>query len=291
MLRMLKTFGGTWMLRSGLLLMLVVGMGLAPVAQAAAPAVDNSVSEITVYAPGAALGSPVAVQYIDVSGHWVNVTGWTGVLDRETDNLLVPFKQFTVFKPNFGQGPFRWVIYQMDGKTVWGISDNFSLPPGGGINQTETVAAGANVAGGAPTATPVAPAATPAPATPTPSAPAPSSLQFTNTGLALFHMNCSDCSAISGYFLGVPATAWITVQWGDGLGHYTTVTGWEGVADDTDSTTGQLIKHFTFGTSNLGQGPFRWAVYDAQGGTLLGFSGDFTLPSNTGQNLFMSFAK
>jgi len=282
------------MLRSGLLLLLVVGMGLAPAAQAAAPAVDNSVAEITVYATGALLGSPVAVQYTDVSGHWVNVTGWSGVLDRETDNLLVPYKQFTVFKPNWGQGPFRWVIYQMDGKTVWGISDNFTLPVGGGINQTETVTAGMNVAGGAPAATPVTPAApvaTPAPATPMPSAPAPSSLQFTDTGLALFHMNCSDCSAISGYFLGVPATAWITVQWGDGQGHYATVTGWEGVADTTDTTTGQLIKHFTFGSANLGQGPFRWAVYDTQGGTLLGYSGDFTLPADSGENLFMSFSK
>jgi hypothetical protein len=30
-------------------------------------------------------------------------------------------------------------------------------------------------------------------------------------------------SAITGCFLGVPADAWITVQWGDGLGNYQTV--------------------------------------------------------------------
>ncbi len=309
MSKLLKVSARTWLLRVVPLLLLVAGiagqgLAVAPVVQAAAPAIDNSVAAITVYAPGAPVGSPVAVQYSDASGNWITVSGWTGTLDRVTDNLLVPYKQFVVAKANFGQGPFRWVVYTMDGKTIWGISDNFNLPPGGNINQTETIVPGVTgvTAGAAATATtaapttaatppPARPAATAAPGTTTPAPPANTSLLLTDTGSAFFTLNCGDCGALSGYFLGVPATSWITVQWGDGLGNWTPVQGWAGTADDTDSTTGQLIKHFSFFTPNFGQGPFRWAVYDQPGGTLLGYTNSFTLPTRAGVNFFMAFAK
>ncbi len=104
-------------------------------------------------------------------------------------------------------------------------------------------------------------------------------------------LNCSDFSALGGYFLGLPATSWFTVQWGDGLGNWAPVQGWAGTADDTGSTTGQLIKHFTFYQANYGTGPFRWAVYDQQGGTLLGYTSGFTLPTYSGINDYMSFSK
>jgi len=289
-MRFPKSVARSWIFRSMLVLPLIIGLGAGLTAALPAAAASNGV--IDVYAPGAAAGAPVDVQWQDPSGNWLAVTGWKAHLDT-LDNG-VPFKQWSVFPANYGQGLFRWIVFDADGTTVFGISDTFNLPTADGQTVAKTVVAGMNMAAGATTTSmPTTPAATPAPTTPstTPSTPAPSSLLFTNTGMALFHLNCSDCSAISGYFLGVPATAWITVQWGDGQGHYFTVPGWEGVADDTDSTTGQLIKHFTFGSANLGQGPFRWAVYDMQGGTLLGYSADFTLPTGIAQNLFMSFSK
>lgn len=293
MSRIQKVFGSAWMLRGVPLLLLVVGIGLAPVVQAAAPALDDSAAAITVYAPGAPLGSPVAVQFSDGSGHWFTVSGWTSTLDRVTDNLLVPYKQFTVFAANFGQGPFRWVVYQMDGKTVWGISDSFNLPSGGGINQTETIVPGVTgVTSGTPaTSTPVAPAPAPTASMATPVPPANSSLLLTNTGSSYMTLaGTSDSSLLSGYFLGLPANSWIAVQWG-GVGNWQTVPGWQGTADTTDSTTGQLIKQFSVAPANYGQGPFRWAVFDKQGGTLLGYTDNFTLPTYSGVNFFMSFSK
>src|SRR5262245_32799274 len=138
----------------------------APAAQAAAPAADTTASAtITLFAPGAALGDAVWVEYGDGAGNWFKVDGWLGTLDTETLDLNVPYKQWTVFQANFGQGPFRWVVLNANG-SVWGISDSFSLPAGGNINQTETIVPG-TTGGITPAATP---AVTPAAATPAPAA-------------------------------------------------------------------------------------------------------------------------
>jgi len=281
-------------------LMLVFGLS-APAFAApapAAPADDTTTASatITVFAPGATQGAPVWVEYQDASGNWQKVSGWLGTLDNLTANLNVPYKQWTVFQSNFGQGPFRWVVLSLDGKSVWGISDSFNLPPGGAIDQTETIVPG--VTGGmtpaaaspAPTTAPAtAPAASATPVT-SPTTPAGAVL-LTDTGSSTFGFSASDSSIISGYFLGLPATSWIAVQWGDGLGNWTTVQGWEGLADSVDTTTGQLIQTWTVEPANYGQGPFRWAVFDKQGGTLVAYSASFTLPATGGLNLFRSLTK
>jgi len=279
-----------------LLLVLALGAPLvqaAPAAQAAAPA-DDASATITVFAPGAAQGAPVWVEYQDASGNWQKVSGWLGTLDQVTADLNVPYKQWTVFAANFGQGPFRWVVLSPDGTSVWGISDSFNLPAGGAINQTETIVPG--VTGGmtpAATSSTAAPTQAPAPtATPVISPAQPSgAVLLTDTGNSLFGFSASDSSIISGYFLGIPADSWIAVQWGDGLGNWTTVQGWQGLANSVDSTTGQLIQQWMVAPANYGQGPFRWAVFDKQGGTLVAYSSSFNLPASGGFNLFRSFTK
>src|SRR5580765_7889968 len=100
-------------------LLLIFALG-APAVQAAAPAAPatddtTATATITLFAPGAAVGDPVWVEYGDGAGSWFKVDGWLGTLDNVTDNLLVPYKQWTVFQANFGQGPFRWVVLNADG--------------------------------------------------------------------------------------------------------------------------------------------------------------------------------
>ena len=328
-------------------LMLIAALA-APVLQAgaaagtAAAATSQTASAtITLFAPGAALGDPVWVEYGDGAGNWFKVEGWMGTLDNTTANLNVPYKQWTVFETNFGQGPFRWVVFNAGGASVWGVSDSFNLPSSGNINLTETIVPG--VTGGTtPTATlPAGTTTTTAPlttaatttatatvtgtgtatstatatpsatttatvtgtttatatsavtttATPAPSATSAAALQFTDNGRLLLAYGNGTASAISADFLGLPANSWIAVQWGDGLGNWETVTGWEGAADRTDATTGRLFKQWVVQPANYGQGPFRWAVFDRQGGTLLGFSASFNLPANGGTNLFISLSR
>jgi len=275
-----------------LMLIFALGAPMVQPAQAADPADDTTATAtITLFAPGAAIGDPVWVEYGDGAGNWFKVDGWLGTLDVVTDNLLVPYKQWTVFQANFGQGPFRWVVINASNNTVWGISDSFSLPAGGNIDQTETIVPG--VTGGT---TPAA-VTTPAPvmATPAPAASAAPSTtgarQFTDNGSSVMGYPDSTTAAISAYFMGLPADSWIAVQWGDGLGNWTTVTGWEGTADSVDATTGQLFQQWVVEQPNFGQGPFRWAVFDHQGGTLLGYSASFSLPTGSGMDQFMSLSK
>jgi hypothetical protein len=295
-------------------LLLIFALGVPALSAPAVASADDTTASIMVFAPGAAQGAPVWVEYQDVMGNWQKVNGWLGTLDDVTATGT-PFKGWAVEPANYGQGPFRWVVLSLDGSSVWGISDSFNMPPGGGLQITETIVPG--VTGGmtatattAPAATAIAtPAATsttttttPVTATVTASAPAatPSmtattapagATQLTDTGSSVFSYASADSSIISGYFTGLPATSWIAVQWGDGQGNWMTVPGWEGTADTVEATTGQLSKVWTVFPANYGQGPFRWAVFDRQGGTLMAFSAPFSLPADSGLNVYRSLAK
>src|SRR5437773_3996040 len=55
---------------------LLLLFGLAAPAVQAAPAADDASATITVFAPGAAQGAPVWVEYQDASGNWQKVDGW-----------------------------------------------------------------------------------------------------------------------------------------------------------------------------------------------------------------------
>jgi hypothetical protein len=87
-----------------------------------------SFAVITAYLVGAPAGSNAGVQWQDPNGAWHNVDGWQGGTAQSVDGN--PFQQWTVFPANFGQGPFRWVVYAPD-LSVWGIGPDFNLPTSG----------------------------------------------------------------------------------------------------------------------------------------------------------------
>jgi hypothetical protein len=74
-----------------------------------------------------------------------------------------------------------------------------------------------------------------------------------------------------------PATAWTVVQWGDALGGWHEVDGWQGELDD-----GQQKVWWVLG-KDFGTGPFRWVVYQRRGGPVWALSQPFWLPAGAGQ--------
>ncbi len=105
-----------------------------------APAVladDPILATITVYAPGAPVGSPVSVQRPFGSG-WFTVEGSPANLFSVTYRG-VPYQTWTVDPNDYGQGPFRWVIDNQDGRSVWASGDPFFLPMTGGIEMAQII--------------------------------------------------------------------------------------------------------------------------------------------------------
>jgi hypothetical protein len=78
---------------------------------------------------------------------------------------------------------------------------------------------------------------------------------------------------------------WTTVQWQDGRGVWHDVEGWRGGLDEIvrgqdGEASGRKV--WWVAEANLGQGPFRWQITRGAGGTLLGSSAAFALPSVDG---------
>jgi hypothetical protein len=66
------------------------------------------------------------VQWQDALGDWHDVTGWQGTFDEIVAGTGV--KTWWVAEANFGQGPFRWVVYQEFGGRQLAVSEPFDLP-------------------------------------------------------------------------------------------------------------------------------------------------------------------
>lgn len=75
--------------------------------------------------PETNLGLWTVVQWQDQVGKWHDVEGWRGNLD---DGFQ---KTWWVHPANFGQGPFRWVIYQSADGPFLAASNPFYLPTQG----------------------------------------------------------------------------------------------------------------------------------------------------------------
>lgn len=282
MARIFKGLGGGWLWRGAALLALV----LASFQSASA---DNSTATITLFAPGAPAGARAAVQYQVTFGEWFNVSGWENTLTANDNDVL--YQQWTVDKANFGQGPFRWVVYQADGKTVWAISDVFSTPPGGGMDQSETIRTDNQVGTASTTAiqTAVGEAV---------------QVPVLKGGSVVWNDPCTGCDPhahITAYISGLPVNSWLVVQWQDAAGAWHTVQGWQGNASSlyadgelngwTPTGTGTLFQQWSVVRANYGQGPFHWAVYSAPNGALLAVSPTFTLPTMDGANQIMYLSK
>lgn len=85
----------------------------------------------------------------------------------------------------------------------------------------------------------------------------------------------------SGFIPG-PQGIWTIVQWQDNLGDWHDVSGWQGTTE-LDGT-----QRWWIAPEDLGTGPFRWTIYEAQDGDLLAASEPFDLPEQTLQTTVVS---
>jgi hypothetical protein len=78
---------------------------------------------------------------------------------------------------------------------------------------------------------------------------------------------------------------WTVVQWQDSQGNWHNVEGWRTHAN----SAGQV--RWWVAPAQFGQKPFRWQVFESQGGALLNSSQIFTLPAKTNDivNVVVSF--
>jgi len=62
------------------------------------------------------------VQWQDSNGNWRNIDSWQGELDERNQKL------WWVAEDNFGQGPFRWMVYENRTGAALALSSPFYLP-------------------------------------------------------------------------------------------------------------------------------------------------------------------
>ncbi len=74
---------------------------------------------------------------------------------------------------------------------------------------------------------------------------------------------------------------WTVVQWQDDPGVWRNVEGWQGTLDEVQDGVGR--KEWWVAGRDLGKGPFRWVVYQGQGGGPLATSESFYLPDDVGR--------
>jgi hypothetical protein len=69
------------------------------------------------------------VQWQDEFGHWHNVEGWQGSLDKVTEKneMIVGRKTWWLASDLFGKGPFRWMVYRVQKGKLVGESESFYL--------------------------------------------------------------------------------------------------------------------------------------------------------------------
>jgi hypothetical protein len=283
-------------------------LALALAGAQAASAASSGSATIIIFAPGAPMGAPVRVEWLDpATGVWDPVAGWSGTLYQTTVSG-VPFQGFAVLPPNYGQQAFRWVVLNpassmatsnnsttgtasapsttaAAASTVWGTSTPFTLPNTDGVHLDITVEA-AQVLKTSNTVIPTNSGPT--------TTGANNPLVVTTLSTMIMSLSCptGGCTAgaITGKFTGLPSTSWITVEWLDSSGLWQPVMGWQGQADFIDGS-GNLVKQFGVYRQNYSQGPFRWAIYNAPGGgSLLAVSPNFNLPSADGQNEVFNLA-
>ena len=78
---------------------------------------------------------------------------------------------------------------------------------------------------------------------------------------------------------GATNDVWTAVQWQDIDGNWILVDGWQGYTDADNQVLWFVAKE------NLGEGPFRWLLYDAEDGNLLTTSAPFDLPERAKQTV------
>jgi hypothetical protein len=86
-------------------------------------------------------------------------------------------------------------------------------------------------------------------------------------------------AAIELHVLAARSTWWTVVQWQDAQKNWNTVAGWQGIFDEIKAGIGTKLWWVVL--TDLGKGPFRWAIYESKGGKLLAASEAFNLPAQS----------
>ncbi|HRE28491.1 MAG TPA: hypothetical protein PK954_17740 [Anaerolineales bacterium] len=256
-----------WAARGMSALVLTSGLMLAQPAYAA-----EDVATITAYASGAPETAWIVVQWQSpVDASWHTVDGWQGDLDTTQDG--VSYKQWAVSSANYGQGPFRWVVYVEQGGAVWATSEPFTLPTDDAVH-VDTSLNGATA--GAETTSKTS---------------APATAAETGSELAAwieelrFDAQGAGTARISLLVGGASPTTYVGVQYLDAAGVWQDVTGWQTQAVINEQ--GLAFVQWGVSAQSFGQGPLRWAVYSGAGGSLIGVSPSFYLPTDSGVDLVM----
>lgn len=84
---------------------------------------------------------------------------------------------------------------------------------------------------------------------------------------------------IEAHIPAIQTELWTIVQWQDELENWHDVEGWQGTLDAGNK------KVWWVAAADFGKGPFRWTVYQAQGGELLSESPPFYLPDSAGETV------
>jgi hypothetical protein len=71
---------------------------------------------------------------------------------------------------------------------------------------------------------------------------------------------------------------WVVVEWQDRSDNWHAVEGWQGTFDEFNDGVGKKV--WWVGKADFGKGPFRWVVYEGQGGKWLVKSESFFLPQS-----------
>jgi hypothetical protein len=233
-------------------------------------------STIRVIAPDAPAGAWVGVQWQDGVGGWHDVAGWLTEL-AAADEDEAPSQEWAVYAEDYGQGPFRWVIYSDQGGPVWATSPRFFLPNGAGAELSMTLAPQVTLL---PPLDPVMGGE-------------PAAAQTLEGDVVERHMICGggacEHSIISLEVEDAPAGSRVGVQWQDALGVWHPVREWQGTLDFLgDGGTGS--KQWTIAPEVFARGPFRWVLYNAMGDTVLGVSPSFMLPGRNGADVHVEIA-
>ena len=77
----------------------------------------------------------VVVQWQDGQDEWHAVEGWQGALDEIVageQGEVVGRKRWWVDRDDLGKGPFRWAVYEGQGRSPLAVSEPFHLPASDG---------------------------------------------------------------------------------------------------------------------------------------------------------------
>lgn len=254
----------SWAVRSLGAAALASGMLTAQSVQA-----DDS-AVITAYAPGAPETAWIAVQWQNTDLTWHTVDGWQGDLDYTSSG--VPFKQWAVASADYGTGPFRFVVYAQEDGAVWATSDSFTLPASLGNNVEETLTGSAV-------------ASTTSSTTATTTTTAVSNELDSWTENLVYDNGGAATARITMEIAGVSPTAYAGVQYLDENDVWQNVEGWQSAV--TINEYGVAVAQWGVAAANLGEGSFRWALYSAADGAVIGVSPSFDLPTQTGVDYVM----